>query len=146
MGKAALRVVVVLALAIFAGRAMAQDSYDFGVDEVRGGLFFHSVDHAPPQPPGPEPDVSARLTLLNPLGLHARPAAQIATAVGGLAAYVAVEAGDRTADAASPLELLTLGAVGGVEITVSATGADAARAVEAVRQLVVAGFGELEAG
>ena len=29
-----------------ADAAMAQDA--FGIDEVRGGLFFHSVDHAPP--------------------------------------------------------------------------------------------------
>lgn len=29
-----------------AGAARAEDT--FGIDEVRGGLFFHSVDHAPP--------------------------------------------------------------------------------------------------
>jgi hypothetical protein len=48
MGKTVLKLVVALALAVFAGRAVAQDSYDFGLDEVRGGLFWHSVDHAPP--------------------------------------------------------------------------------------------------
>jgi PTS hybrid protein len=53
---------------------------------------------------------SVRLTLPNPLGLHARPAAQIATALGSFAADVAVEAGGRRADANSSLELLTLGA------------------------------------
>ncbi|HEX5087275.1 MAG TPA: HPr family phosphocarrier protein [Nocardioides sp.] len=91
-------------------------------------------------------DTSVRLTLINPLGLHARPAAQIATAVGSLAATVAVEAGGRRADATSSLELLTLGAGQGAEITVTATGADAVRAIDAVRELVLAGFGELEAG
>ena len=91
------------------------------------------------------PDASLRLTLVNPQGLHARPAAQIATAVGALAADVAVEACGRRADAASSLELLTLGAGQGAEITVSAVGADATQAVEAVRGLVEAGFGELEA-
>ena len=83
--------------------------------------------------------------LVNPQGLHARPAAQIATAVGALAADVAVEAGGRRADAASSLELMTLAAGQGAEITVSATGADATEAVETVRGLVEAGFGELEA-
>jgi len=92
-----------------------------------------------------ESDFSAQLTLVNPQGLHARPAAQIATAVGHLEAEVAVESGGRRADAASSLELLTLGAGQGVEITVFATGIDAARAVETVRDLVQAGFGELEA-
>ena len=57
-----------------------------------------------------EADVSARLMLVNPQGLHARPAAQIATAVGGLSAEVAVESGGRRADASSSLELITLGA------------------------------------
>lgn len=52
MGKTALRLVVlklILAalLALGAGRAVAQDAYDFGIDEVRGGILFHSVDHDP---------------------------------------------------------------------------------------------------
>jgi len=55
-------------------------------------------------------DASVLLTLVNPLGLHARPAAQLAAAVGPLAAEVRVEAGGRRADGASSLELLTLGA------------------------------------
>ncbi|MHB1111424.1 MAG: acyloxyacyl hydrolase [Devosia sp.] len=39
-----------VATALFgAGAAAAQDyGTGFGVDEFRGGLFFHSVDHAPP--------------------------------------------------------------------------------------------------
>jgi phosphoenolpyruvate---glycerone phosphotransferase subunit DhaM len=93
-----------------------------------------------------EPDARVRLTLINPLGLHARPAAQIATAVGAFTADVAVEACGRRADATSSLELLTLGAGHGAEITVTATGDDAARAIDTVRELVLAGFGELEAG
>lgn len=48
MGKTMKTLVVAALLASIAGTAMAQDSYDFGIDEVRGGLFFHSVDHAPP--------------------------------------------------------------------------------------------------
>ncbi len=99
------------------------------------------------EPPGDVPDASvdasASLTLVNPLGLHARPAARIATAVGALQAEVTVEAGGQRADAASSLELLTLGAGQGAEITVSASGADAEQAVATVRDLVLAGFGEL---
>ena len=110
-------------------------------------LAAHAVDAGAVTAVGPAngaPDASERLTLVNPLGLHARPAAQIATAVGALEADVAVESGGQRADAASSLELLTLGAGQGCEITVSATGADAERAVATVRELVVAGFGELE--
>ena len=32
---------------VFSGTAKAQDAGGFGVDELRGGLFFHSVDNAP---------------------------------------------------------------------------------------------------
>jgi dihydroxyacetone kinase phosphotransfer subunit len=108
-------------------------------------LAEHAAAPASGSDTPPAPDASARLTLVNPLGLHARPAAQIATAVGVLAADVAVEACGRRADAASSLELLTLGAGQGTEITVSAVGADATRAVQTVREMVEAGFGELEA-
>lgn len=48
MHKIFTRMVAVFAMALLAGQAAAQDAYDFGIDEVRGGLFFHSVDHAPP--------------------------------------------------------------------------------------------------
>jgi phosphotransferase system HPr (HPr) family protein len=107
-------------------------------------LAEHASDPAPVRE-AVAPDASERLTLVNPQGLHARPAAQIATAVGAMAADVSVEAGGRRADAASSLELMTLAAGQGTQITVSAVGADAERAVATVRDLVLAGFGELEA-
>ena len=106
-------------------------------------LREHSTSAAPVCDEPAQVDAEAQLTLRNPLGLHARPAAQIATAVGGLTADVTVESGGQRADAASSLELLTLGAGQGAEITVTATGTDAERAVAAVRDLVLAGFGEL---
>jgi lipid A 3-O-deacylase len=48
MAKTMMKLVTAALLASIAGTAVAQDSYDFGIDEFRGGLFFHSVDHAPP--------------------------------------------------------------------------------------------------
>lgn len=91
------------------------------------------------------PDASVTLTLINPTGLHARPAAQLATALGRLDAEVVVAANGRQADGASSLELLTLGTEKGAEITVSATGPDAYRAIDTTRTLVEEGFGELDA-
>ena len=91
------------------------------------------------------PDASVTLTLINPTGLHARPAAQLATALGQLDAQVVVAANGREADGASSLELLTLGTEKGDEITVSATGPDAQRAIDCARTLVEEGFGELDA-
>ncbi|WP_346766227.1 HPr family phosphocarrier protein [Nocardioides sp. HDW12B] len=105
-----------------------------------------------PDEPGPSDQggsaspthASVTLTLINPTGLHARPAAQLATALGQLDAEVVVAANGRTADGASSLELLTLGTEQGSEITVSASGPDAQRAVDTARTLVEDGFGELE--
>lgn len=91
------------------------------------------------------PDASVRLTLINPTGLHARPAATLATALGQLDAEVVIATNGREADGASSLELLTLGAGKGTEITVSATGPDAQRALHTARTLVAEGFGELDA-
>lgn len=85
-----------------------------------------------------------RASLVNPQGLHARPAAQIATAVSELAAEVVVDCDGKQADAASSLELLALGAGPGKELHVSATGPDAEHAVRAVVELVRGGFGELQ--
>lgn len=85
-----------------------------------------------------------RASLVNPQGLHARPAAQIATAVGDLAAEVVVDCDGKQADAASSLELLALGAGPGKELRVTATGPDAEHAVRAVVELVRGGFGELQ--
>ena len=109
---------------------------------------------AAPDPPGEDvgggedgatsPDASVTLTLLNPSGLHARPAAKLAEALGRLDAEVVVAANGKEADGASSLELLTLGTEKGSEITVSATGPDAQQAVDTARALVEEGFGELE--
>ena len=113
----------------------------------RSALGDHSDPPADPPADAPHGDVaSCRLTLVNPQGLHARPAALLAAAVGALAAEVRVESGGRGADAASSLELMALGAGEGAEITVTATGAGADEALAEVRRLVDEGFGELETG
>ncbi len=100
--------------------------------------------HTADVPGVPDPDAaSITLTLVNPAGLHARPAAQLAAALGQLDAEVVVSSNGRHADGASSLEMLTLGAGQGAEITVSATGAHAQRALDTTREMVVDGFGEL---
>lgn len=80
--------------------------------------------------------------LRNELGLHARPAAALARAVGALDAAVTVAKGDHAVNAASVLALLSLDARGGDTLDVTAHGPDAARAVELLRELVESGFGE----
>lgn len=79
------------------------------------------------------------VTLRNPLGLHARPAAVLARMIAGYDARVLVDG----VDGASVLELMKLGAQQGRELRVSAEGPQADEAVAAVVAAVAEGFGEV---
>lgn len=83
--------------------------------------------------------VTAVLTLINPMGLHARPAAALAGELGAMDVEIEING----ADGQSVMMLMTLGAAQGTDLNVSATGPDAQRAVDLVRREVEAGFGEL---
>jgi phosphoenolpyruvate-protein phosphotransferase len=88
--------------------------------------------------------VSRRATLVNPLGLHVRPAALIATAVRSGDVTIRVIRTDAIANAASPTALLALGARSGDELEISAA-PSALEQLDRVVALVVDGFGELGA-
>ena len=83
--------------------------------------------------------VGAVLTLINPMGLHARPAAVLAGELGAMDVEIEING----VDGQSVMMLMTLGAGRGTELHVSATGPDAQRAVAFVRTEVEAGFGEV---
>ncbi|MHA7175077.1 dihydroxyacetone kinase phosphoryl donor subunit DhaM [Arthrobacter sp. Sr24] len=88
---------------------------------------------------GAEPAATAWLTLINPMGLHARPAATLAGELGAMDVEIEING----VDGQSVMMLMTLGAGQGTELNVSATGPDAQRAVDLVRSQVEAGFGEI---
>lgn len=94
---------------------------------------------ASPAPTG----VGEELQLVNPAGLHARPAGLLAAELGPLEAAVTISYNDRQADATSPISLMTLGAGEGARIRVSADGPDSDAALALIRRLVEDGFGEL---
>jgi len=85
------------------------------------------------------PDASGDFELINPLGMHARPAAKIAGGLSGMDAEVAVNG----VDGMSIMALMALAAGQGTTLHVEARGKDAAKAVGYVRRLVEEGFGEL---
>lgn len=82
--------------------------------------------------------VRSTALLRNPLGLHARPAAQLARTAASFDAAVTVDG----VDAASVLALIGLGTKGGHEVTVTATGPQARAALTAVVDEIESGFGE----
>lgn len=77
------------------------------------------------------------LALDYPQGLHARPAGQWVRALDGFAARVRVRHGDTVADARSVASLLTLGAARGARLHLSADGADAEAALQALQRTIV---------
>jgi len=85
------------------------------------------------------PDASGDFELINPLGMHARPAAKIAGGLSGMDAEVTVNG----VDGMSIMALMALAAGQGTTLHVEARWKDAAKAVGYVRRLVEEGFGEL---
>ena len=108
---------------------------------------------APPQgeaapdakPAAPATAGGQELTLMVPnrLGLHARPAARIVTALGPFVADVHLVRGDRVVSARSVNRIATLAVRGGDTVTFRATGVDAAQALKVLADLAAENFGDL---
>ena len=88
--------------------------------------------------------VTRELPIVNRKGLHARATAKFVQCVENYQADVTVTRGGETVGGQSIMGILTLGAGRGTTITVSATGPEAAAAVEALAALVANRFGEDE--
>ena len=86
------------------------------------------------------PPVSRVVVIQNEQGLHARPAEMFARMALKFESRIDVIRGDRRVDGKSIIDLLTMGATQGTELTVEAEGSDAAEAVEALAELVQSGF------
>lgn len=85
------------------------------------------------------------LTVVNPSGLHARPASLFVEAAARFSSRITVEnldRGSRPVDAKSILMLLTAGVQRGHRIRLSAAGPDEEEALAALRELVEGGLGE----
>jgi phosphotransferase system HPr (HPr) family protein len=78
----------------------------------------------------------------NKHGLHARPATLFAQTANKFEAAIEVSNGDLTVDAKSVMSVLRLGAACGTLLRIRAKGADAAKAVQALTDLVAGKFGE----
>jgi phosphotransferase system HPr (HPr) family protein len=81
-------------------------------------------------------DSERRVTLPPNVPLHARPAGLFAREAAKFESDIEVAANGRRANARSILEVLALGATGGTELTIRASGEDAADAVERLAALI----------
>jgi PTS hybrid protein len=86
------------------------------------------------------PTANGSWTLRNQMGLHARPAAALATGLADLDAEVLVNG----VDGKSVMLLMSLGLGQGKTLTATATGPDARTAVDLIGQAVESGFGEVQ--
>ena len=86
--------------------------------------------------------LSRKVTVVNPLGMHARAAAKFVHLATKYQAHVRVARDAREMDGKSIMGILLLAAACGSTITISADGADERDAVEALAALVESGFGE----
>lgn len=82
------------------------------------------------------------IQVTNSLGLHARPAGKISQEAQRYAAAITIYSRDAEADAKSILDVLTLAAPQGTELTLRAHGPDAALALEGLSRLFEEKFGE----
>jgi phosphotransferase system HPr (HPr) family protein len=78
------------------------------------------------------------VTLPADVALHARPAAQLVRTAVGFSADITVATDEREANAKSLLDILALGAEGGSELRLTASGDDAPLALDALRDCVAA--------
>lgn len=88
--------------------------------------------------------LTAKVRIINPMGLHARPAGRFVATVAAHNAHVRVQCGEDEVDGSSILSLLMLEAVCGKTLLLKATGDDAEAVLAALVTLVQAGFEEAD--
>ena len=86
--------------------------------------------------------VTKQLTVINRLGIHARPAALFVKIAGKFNSQISVEKDGETINGKSIMGLMMLAAAQGSKLTVTADGIDAEAAVKALEELFHQKFNE----
>ena len=85
-----------------------------------------------------------QVLIVNKMGLHARPATQLAQLAGKYDAEISLQQGDKSTSATSVLGLMLLESHQGKEVTVVAQGSEAQEALDAITSLISDKFHEAE--
>lgn len=88
--------------------------------------------------------ITRTVVVINPLGLHARPADLFVRTANQFSSQIFVAKDTEKVNGKSILELLMLAATKGTPLTISICGQDANEAMSALCGLFENGFGELE--
>jgi phosphocarrier protein HPr len=86
--------------------------------------------------------VSRSVVITDPLGLHARPAAQFVEKARTFTSDISIDKGGRAANCKSLLSVLGLGVSQGTEVTITAAGDDEQGALESLVALLEADAGQ----
>ena len=86
--------------------------------------------------------VNAKVVICNERGLHARASAKFVRCAEGFSSDITVTRDGESVSGTSIMGLMMLAAGPGSEVEISASGADAAEALRALRALVECGFDE----
>ncbi len=89
--------------------------------------------------------VEREVEIVNPAGMHARPAAEFVKVAGRFSSDIRVEKDGLEVNGKSIMGVLMLAAEMGSRLRVSAEGNDAEDAVDALSELIGRGFEELKA-
>ena len=87
--------------------------------------------------------VSKTLTVVNPSGLHLRPAGGLSQTAMKFKSDVLLECGEKRIIAKSVLNVMAAGIKSGTEITVICEGEDEAEALKTVTEAIESGLGEM---
>jgi phosphocarrier protein len=109
----------------------AATGWSHEADTVDNGLERIAADH-----------YRCEVVVVNTMGLHARPATLFVRTANQYQSEVTIRKGDERVDGKSILQLLTLQATAGTRLVLEVRGADALPAIQALGQLITAGFEE----
>ena len=87
--------------------------------------------------------LSKTLTVVNPSGLHLRPAGVLSQTAMKFKCDVLIECGEKRIIAKSVLNVMAAGIKSGTEITLICDGEDEAAAMETISQAIESGLGEM---
>ena len=87
--------------------------------------------------------ISEKVIVINPTGLHARPASQFVTEAKKYESKLIIKKNNREINGKSILQIMSAGISAGTEIFLEADGPDEKIAIKALSELIHSGFGEI---